>query len=125
MGAIAGVSYYIRKSKARRSRAADRHRPTENSISHNQTDGPPDYVTCLRQQSTPVSSHTNLSFVSDNPVFNPLYDTPPPSYSDVYPAYSTPYSEIYSESPPEYSTVDLPNNLSTRNQENMTGAANT
>ena len=126
LGAIVGVCYYIRKSKARRSRAENSHRHTETCINHHHlADGPPDYVTCMRQRSPPVSSHTNLSFIPDNTVFNPLYEAPPPSYSDIYPADSTPYSEIYSGSPPEYSTVDLSNNLSTRGQENRTEDANT
>ena len=88
-------------------------------------DRPPDYVTCMRQQSQPASNHINLSSVPDNTVLNPLYDASPPSYYDIYPADSTPYSEIYSESPPQYSTLDSSNNLSTKDQENMTGAANT
>ena len=92
---IAGVC----KFKARRSRAADSNQSTETSINQNhrptsvnlhQADSRPDDVTCLRQQFHPVSGRTNPSYIPDILVFNPLYEAPPPSYSDVYPADSTP-----------------------------------
>ena len=83
------------------------HQHTETSINQQLADGPADYVTCMKQWSTPVSSYTNLSYIPDTLVCKPLYDAPPPSYSGIYPADSTPYSQIYSGSQPEYSTVDL------------------
>ena len=87
--------------------AENSHRHTETSINQQLADGPADYVTCMRQWSPPVSSYTNLSYIPDTLVCKPLYDAPPPSYSDIYPSDSTPYSQIYSGSQAEYSTVDL------------------
>ena len=111
LGILVGVSHCIKKPKTRRSSVASSHHPTQQtSITQHPADSPPDYVTCVRQKSQPNSSHTNLSYVTFNPVSSLLYEVPPPSYSDVYPADSTPYSEINSESPPEYSTIDTTTN---------------
>ena len=61
-----------------------------------ESESPPDYVTYMREHSQAIIGHTNLSYVTDNPVFNSLNEPPPP-YSDVFPSESKPDTEICSE----------------------------
>ena len=70
-----------------------------------ESESPPDYVTYMREHSQTISGHANLSYITDNPVFDPRYEPPPPSYSDVVPSDSTPDKNMPAESPPEHRTV--------------------
>ena len=68
-----------------------------------ESQSPPDYNTYMREYSQEISGHTNLSYVIDNPVFDPINEPPPPSYSDVIT--SDPDQNMPAESPPEHRTV--------------------
>ena len=70
-----------------------------------ESESPPDYVTYMREHSQTISGHTNLSYVTDNPVFDPINEPPPPSYSDVVHSDSTTDKNMSAESPPEHRTV--------------------
>ena len=69
-----------------------------------ESESPPDYGTYIREHSQ-ISGHTNLSYITDNPVFDPINEPLPPSYSDVVPSDSTPDKNMSAESPPEHCTV--------------------
>ena len=69
------------------------------------SESPPDYITYMRERSQENGGHSNMSYVIDNPVFDPKNEPPPPSYSDVVPSDSTADKNTFAESPPEHRTV--------------------
>ena len=66
-------------------------------------ESPPDYFTYMREYSQTIN--TNLSYVIDNPEFDPVNEPPPPSYSEAVPSDSTPDKNMSAKSPPEHCTV--------------------